>query len=480
MSNKTIVGLCVALVLGVLTFFVYLYQKSQKKIDWSETYKETPGKKEYRPYDLSLLRDCLNGNDFQTKDVKENIKTTLKGDLKNTSYVFVGEGLRADSSDFYAMASYISNGNDVFISSKYVANQLLKHFLKDDVLREEIVIQSEEEEAKDDEEDVEAIVDEQAVVKENDNEIVAEIPDVDSYTKRSIELDVFEDSLVNVSLLSPENYTFKTGYFSYFNITKGTTSWYFFDEKVFDTNKFKQKVSKIGDINKRTNCICINYGNGNLFLHCTPILFTNIELMQPTTKDYTIKLLSLLKKGDIFWDNHNRVTRSEAKEIDEQTSSNSGGGGGRRSKQEKTPLQYILSNPSLAWAWYSLLAMGVLFLIFTSKRRQRIVPVLAQNTNTSLAFIQTIGRMYFNKQDHTSLARLQFKQWQWFIRERYQLNTNKLDEDFEKRVFQKSGIKQNDIHRLLESGKYVDGFGIIENDLIDFHKELEFFYKNCK
>ncbi len=474
MSNKTAIVLSVALILGVLAFFIYLYQESQKKINWSETYKENSSKKEYNPYDLALLRDCLNGSDFQTKDIKEAVKTSLTSDLKNTSYIFVGEGLRADSSDFYAMASYINNGNDVFISSKYVANRLLQYFLKDDVLRAQKIAK------EDNSEDV--VSDENMVVDENNIGDTTYTDEIDSeeIPKSSMELDVFEDSLVNVTLSSPENYNFQTGYYSYFNAIKSATNWHFFDEKAFNLNNFKQPVRKIGDINKRTNCICISYGSGNLFLHSTPILFTNIELMQPATKDYTIKLLSMLKKGNIFWDNKNRTSIYEAKYYDEKTSSSGGSGSSGRSKQEKTPLQYILSNASLSWAWYSLLFMGLLFLIFTSKRRQRIVPVLAQNTNTSLAFIQTIGRMYFNKQDHTSLARLQFKQWQWFIRERYNLNVNKLDEDFGKQVAQKSGISPKDVNRLLESGKYVDGFGIIENDLIDFHKELEAFYRNCK
>ncbi len=465
MSNRNAVVLSVALVLGVLAFFIYLYKESQKKIDWSETYKENSDKKKYRPYDLALLRDCLNGNDFQTTDVKESVKESLTSNLQNTSYIFVGEGLRADSSDFYAMASYINNGNDVFISSKYVAKRLLKYFVKDNVLKEERV------------EEDNFSNNENPLVEANDTTFTEEIIEDEEYGT-SMELGIFEDSLVNVTLLSPENYAFQTGYYNYFNASKSATNWYFFDEKSFNPNNFKQQILKVGDINKRTNCVRISYGNGNLFLHSTPILFTNIELMQPSTKDYTVKLLSLLKKGNIFWDNKNRTGIAEAKYYDEKTSS--GSGGGERRKSEKTPLQYILSNASLAWAWYSLLFMGLLFLIFTSKRRQRIVPVLAQNTNTSLAFIQTIGRMYFNKQDHTSLARLQFKQWQWFIRERYNLNANKLDEDFGKQVALKSGINPKDITRLLESGKYVDSFGIIENDLIEFHKELEAFYRTCK
>lgn len=124
--------------------------------------------------------------------------------------------------------------------------------------------------------------------------------------------------------------------------------------------------------------------------------------------------------------------------------------------------------------------MGLLFLIFSAKRRQRIVPVLAEKSNTSLAFIQSIGRLYFNKQEHTSLSRLQFKQWQWFIRQRYGLKTNSLDADFAKRLALSSGLKQDVIQHIIEAGYYVDSYEVGESNLFQFHKELESFYKQCK
>lgn len=465
MSNKNIGLIAFVLAFGILAYFIYAYQQSQKQIYWSETYKENSEKKQYRPYDLTLLRDCLNGGDFQTKEVKDKLKNVLKDDLKNTNYIFIGEGLRADSSDYQAMATYISNGNDVFISSKYVAKKLLKHFLKAEVLAEK------EEQSIDYEEETTTTEDGRDTIILPD-EIIT-----DDAKTPTFELGTFEDSLVNIALLNPENYNFSTGYYHYFNNIKSSVNWLYLKDSAYLSDNFNFKVIKIGEINKKTNCICINYGAGNLFLHTSPVLFTNIELLQKPSKDYATKLFSLLKKGDIYWDSNNRTSVSQAEYMD---NSDEAQGMEKMSKREKTPLQYILSNPPLAWAWYSLLAMAAIFLIFTSKRRQRIVPVLARNTNTSLAFVQTIGRMYFNKEDHTALSRLQFKQWQWFVRERYALNTNKLDGDFEQKVVQKSGVKQNDVHRLLEAGKYIDEFNIIESNLIEFHKELNLFYKSCK
>ncbi len=461
MSKKTIVGAAIVLTLLILGFFIFNYEQN-KKANGSDKTKDNTSQKVYYPYDYTLLHDCLNGLDFKTRDAKTNVKNTLTSDLKNTSYVFIGDGLRADSSDYKALLAYLKNGNDVFISSKYVANQLIKHFKKDNILP-----------------------------NTEDEEFLEEEAEIDL---DNMELDAFSDTLVNIALTNPENFAFKTGYYNYFQTYKMPVDWFYFDNKKYNAANFNQQFRPVGQINQELNCICLSYGEGNLFLHSSPLLFANIELKENDAKDYTMKLFSLLKKGNIIWDDRNRTSYAKARNMDNDNStasssgeneSKGGTGGGengddRTSKRDKTLLQYVLSSSSLAWAWYSLLAMGLIFLIFSSKRRQRTMPVLAQNKNTSLSFIQTIGRMYFNKQDHASLARLQFKQWQWFVRERYGLKTNQLDVDFEKQVVLKSGVQLDFVHRLLESGKYIDNFNAIEENLIEFHKELNVFYKSCK
>ena len=108
--------------------------------------------------------------------------------------------------------------------------------------------------------------------------------------------------------------------------------------------------------------------------------------------------------------------------------------------RHRTPLEYIFSQAALRQAWYLILAAAGLFVLFRAKRRQRIIPVLPENRNTSLEFVQTIGRLYFLEQNH----RLVFERLMQFylshLRQRYQLVTRELNEDLQRRIVLRSGV----------------------------------------
>ena len=64
------------------------------------------------------------------------------------------------------------------------------------------------------------------------------------------------------------------------------------------------------------------------------------------------------------------------------------------------------------------------------KRKQRIIPVLERNENTSFKFISTIGRLYFLQNDHKKLCQQKMKLFYAYIRDRYNINTTKVDEGY--------------------------------------------------
>jgi hypothetical protein len=506
MSNRNIIAIVALFVLGLIAFFYYNQKNRKEKKDWTETYKEIERQRSSKPYDLSLLRSCLNSSDYKTIDVDKKITRALPTEGTGSSYIFIGEGLRADTADYKALANYIQRGNDVFLASKYVANNLLKYIRKDKKTihikpkrsqqqpKKTTTSTPEEDEERRKEEEANAEtnnssmedappsepIEEVAPEKDNtqDDETLAN-EDTNEYdyeeNYNADLLETFTDSMVLLSLSSPQKYQYTTGYFLYTGVdNRYLTDWSYLSEEAY--LNFKYPVTLIGRVDSLTNCISVKYGSGNLFIHSNPILFTNIEIAQEDAKNYTANLFSLLRKGDIYWDNGNRTNVYEAMSMDHS-------GDNPHDSQinhQKTPLQYILSNQSLTWAWYSLLGMGVLFLIFSAKRRQRIVPVLAENTNTSLAFIKTIGRMYFNKQGHSELSQLQFKQWQWFVRERYGVKTNLLDALFAKNVAERSGLSYEKIKHLINAGQYINNYNTGKDGLIQFHKELDWFYKRCK
>ena len=125
--------------------------------------------------------------------------------------------------------------------------------------------------------------------------------------------------------------------------------------------------------------------------------------------------------------------------------------------------------------------MALLYMIFGARRRQRIIPVLEPNTNTSLEFISTIGRLYFIQNNHRKLALQKVKLFQAFIRQRYHIQSARADDDFFNKLALRSEVNIDLIRKIyLLSGNINNSSIVSENTLIELHQLMDRFYKNCK
>jgi hypothetical protein len=125
-------------------------------------------------------------------------------------------------------------------------------------------------------------------------------------------------------------------------------------------------------------------GKGELFLVSTPLMFTNYGVLDENNASYTFRLLSYMKDKPLV--------RTEAY--------------GKHSEKSGSPLRYVLSEPPLRWATYSILSLLVLFMIFTAKRRQRVIPVIKTPPNRTFGFMQLISNLYYQKHDNREILKL--------------------------------------------------------------------------
>ncbi len=128
--------------------------------------------------------------------------------------------------------------------------------------------------------------------------------------------------------------------------------------------------------------IRINYGKGYFIFCSTPMIFTNIYLLNDQNQLLVSSLLSYLPPEKTYWIEFYHLGRMEA----------------------ATPLRFILGNESLSWAYYISILTLLAFLIFESKRTQRIIPIIKPLTNSSLEFIGTVSRLFYEKADHKAIA----------------------------------------------------------------------------
>ena len=77
-------------------------------------------------------------------------------------------------------------------------------------------------------------------------------------------------------------------------------------------------------------------------------------------------------------------------------------------KEEKTPLNYVFSQPSLTEAWQLMLFTILLFLIFNARRRQRVIPVYKAPRNHNIEFVKLIGTLYWQRHDNNDLLQKKY------------------------------------------------------------------------
>lgn len=165
----------------------------------------------------------------------------------------------------------------------------------------------------------------------------------------------------------------------------------------------------------QANFIKTPFGKGTIYVHCEPLFLTNYYLLQSGNVRYAQSVFSYLKDRETLW-----FVESNTKE-------------------SRSLLRFILSNPALKYAWWVFLGGLVLFIFFNVKRKQRIVPVIEPLKNTSADFVKSIGNLYLQEGDFHDMMT---KKAQYFlnkVRLDLLIDTQNLDEEFAKKLQLKTG-----------------------------------------
>ena len=179
----------------------------------------------------------------------------------------------------------------------------------------------------------------------------------------------------------------------------------------------------------RVNYVRYRFGDGQLLLHTAPLAFSNYFILKDSNSAYVEKALGYLprKPAHLYWDEFYKSGRGGA----------------------STPLRVILTKAPLRAAYFVALASILLYILFQSKRRQRIIPIIEKTRNDSVDFVETVSRVYYNQANHGNIAHKKLQYLLDFFRSRYGLQTQALDEQFEHRLSQKSGYPPDKVRVLV-------------------------------
>ncbi len=221
---------------------------------------------------------------------------------------------------------------------------------------------------------------------------------------------------------------------------------------------FSAYPDTLGYEQDRPDFVRYKLGNGHLTLHAAPLALSNYFLLQDGNEIYLSDMWQTLPGNiqNIYWNDYFKRSVESA-------------GIGLLFKYRATRLAM----------WLAIIAL-VLYVLFEGKRKQRIIPIIPPLKNDSVSFVETVGRLYYNKGNHTNLSQKMVQQFLEWVRTHYFLNTNLLNENFIRQLTIKSGQPEATVRGLLELIHEIKlGTANIDDAyLYQLYSTIQIFYKN--
>jgi hypothetical protein len=253
-------------------------------------------------------------------------------------------------------------------------------------------------------------------------------------------------NFVNPALRAPSNYGYKR----------------FSVDEYFSKLEKDDSTTVLGITQKSDpDFVKVSIGTGAFYIHSAPLTFSNYSMLTRNNYEYVAKALSYIPASvnTVYWDEYYKLGRSGP----------------------TTPLRFFLSNEWLGWALRLTIAALIIYVLFEMKRRQRIIPVIEPLRNTTLDFVKTVSAVYLSQKDNRSIAHNKIQYWLHYIRQRYYLQTNELNEEFVSLLSKRSGVDENEIKKILTLIQDVQtNYSITDRMLLELNHRIDRFYTLSK
>jgi len=417
-ARRRMIALLVFLGVVLAGLLVFFYLQSRGATDWSESYDSTSD----HPYGTSVMRKLVRraADSARFHLIQEPLPEALpRQPGREATYIYIGKGNYTDSTDLHALLEFVAAGHTAFISSRFLPNRLLDTLFPYGLC--------------------------------------------DSLSEETVSYHSARQVSLGIPHLSNRSYAY------HFQQEADTLLYYWAFLYARDYCYLPARLTPLGTMDSIwINFARVSFGEGDFLLHTTPLAFSNFALLEESHFEYAQGVLGHVPEGPVYWD----LRREQLRSLPPP----------QQSYSAQSPLKYVLSQPPLAWAWYLMLALGLLYVLFQAKRRQRIIPVLEKNTNTSLEFVATIGRLYFMQQNHKQLCLQKTRLFQSFLKRRYGFNARSLkDAEERRRLATVAEVDPGKLERLVILAQNIQGASLVsERTLEEYHHLLDYFYKNSK
>lgn len=214
------------------------------------------------------------------------------------------------------------------------------------------------------------------------------------------------------------------------------------------------------DSNNYPTLVRLDVGRGEIILSSNPLAFTNYTFMHPYNYGYIERVLSMIPEGKstIYWSDYYSI-------------------GGQESP---SPFRAWLQNPALKWILWLGIVTTFVYLFFYGRRKQRVIPVITAPSNMTLEFTKTVGSLYFEHGNHKNLAEKKILHFLEFIRSRFYLKTNELDQGFVQLLAERSTIDIVQLNQLIAHIRSIrSSASISEESLVALSASIDSVYRDC-
>ncbi|MDG1174378.1 MAG: hypothetical protein P8N07_01135 [Flavobacteriales bacterium] len=423
MNNKTKIGLLIAVGLGLMVLLYVLspeVEKKEKPVEKEKPTKELFGQK-LNKNGLYIFYELLktHPNVASLKTIEDPIDSTLIANVDSlpSIYMLIDEEIQISRTAIKGIMKFVEEGNHAFVSLDDFSNEFKYEFTFGKLL--------------------------------------------ETYEEEVMSIALTHDSLKYITSYPLQKFK---------NDRATNHQWGYFD--LDNLRRSKNDVAILGyeTYYEHPIFIKIPHGRGYFYLHSVPEMFMNESMFNEKGLEYAQRSLSSLPKGNYkwhshlnYWDKKNDINNFPEEGI-----------------VRESPIQYILKDQNLRYAYLLLLFSLFAYVIFGLKRKQKIIPTVEPNNNTSLEFVETVSRLYLKQNKHYKFIKHYEQSFIHFIKDKYYISSPKIDKEYIAAVALKSDIEEEKILQIFKRFERAKkSYDFSSDQLIVLHKKIEYFYKNC-
>lgn len=282
------------------------------------------------------------------------------------------------------------------------------------------------------------------------------------------------DTAVNINFFHEKfkednGLTIKNASLNYHRLPK-YKNWLIINEEALSNDVIE--IEYLGDFS--TTCIKISYGKGSFIFHTLPDAFSNSFVAKQAGKKHAEIIFSHLPKGNYYWhENFGKYSTYRGESNPDQLQK-------PKEFSRSSPLQYILKVPALTIALVLSMIGLFLYMIIKSKRKQRIIPPIENDKNSSLEFIEVIAKLYQQQNRHDKIINHIYQNFIAFIKQHYYIQFGEADNKTREKIQLKSGVEMQLIDQIFNDLENNKDLKITDAQLIEIYQNIELFHQKCK